>query len=126
MRKVSSILIMYIIGCLLFGLGIYFMKNMDVASGFGLITCGIVVCWTTDIIPEPTSKKYKLKEEHIKEILEEAERDSLERQVAFMGNERARQIIDEVSEYSFEDSLIALHTIETKYPNLVIGRGINL
>lgn len=105
--------------------GVWLIKTNDfwlgvIVMGMGLLGSSI---WN---IPEPSKRKYKLKERHLEEIEEEIKKDSLIRDLTFLENERTEELVEFVNGLSFEDALIVVKAIETKHPNLLIGRGIKL
>ncbi len=91
-----------------------------IVMGMGLLGSSI---WN---IPEPTKQKYKLKQRHVEELEDECKKDTLLRELTFLQNERAEDLVEFVNGLSFEDALIVVKAIETKHPNLLVGRGIKL
>ncbi len=90
-------------------------------------TCiGLFCIAVIQVIPEPKVKRYKLTSGEIEEIIRQTENDAIEREVKFLDKERDAEIIETVSSWDFEESLIALHTIEHTHPNLTTGKEIKL
>lgn len=77
-------------------------------------------------IPEPSKQKYKLKQKHVEEIKNAVQQEALLQELTFLKNEKAEELVELVNELEFEDALIVIKAIEVKYPNLIIGRGIEL
>lgn len=114
-----------LISLTVFCFGIWLLKTNDFWLGLIVIGMGMVlsVIWN---IPEPSKRKYKLKERHLEEIEEEIKKDSLIRDLTFLENERTEELVEFVNGLSFEDALIVVKSIESKYPQITIGRGITL
>lgn len=87
---------------------------------------GMFLEWSIEVAPTPNKKKFKLKKKHIEEIENEVSKDALIRELTFLENEKTEELVGFVNDLSFEDALIVVKSIETKYPNLLIGRGIEL
>lgn len=102
--------------------GIALIKRGEVVAGALAIGTGLLIEWVIDLIPYPNKKKYKLPDKVIDELKVEVTKDSVERKLAYLENEKTRELIEFVDALSFEDALIVLTAIEEKHPTLITGK----
>lgn len=107
-------------------MALWMIKEGAVIAGTVLLGFGMFVVAVMELVPEPEQKKYKLKENHIEEIICEVQKDALIREVEFIDAEHAEEIIDLVDDWDFNDAMVASYAIQAKFPTLKQGREICL
>jgi len=125
-HSVLSRITAYLAGVMIFCIGLWFIKKGLFLPALVFVGSGMLITAVVQMVPEPNRNKYKLKEKHIDEIVTECGKDTLIRELTFLKNERTEELVEMVDGLSFEDSLIVVKSIEVKYPNLIIGKGIEL
>lgn len=125
-HSILSRILAYLVGLTIFCIGLFLVKKGLFLPALVFVACGMIITAIVQITPEKSKAKYKLKEKHIDELVAACGKDSLIRELAFLKNERTEELVEYVEGLSFEDALIVIKSIETKYPNITIGRGIEL